>query len=125
MVTGGTATAEDFSNPVTITIPAGTYNGAPGTAVATGFQIRDDAYVEPDETIELTLASPTGVLAIGDADGDTKIQDSRTYTILVDDDSIVGMEIRVSASSDDAEEIRDGFSKPYKLRPGTGTRRRQ
>ena len=55
-VTGGTATVdEDFTHTAIVTIPAGTYDGTSGTAVAITLAITDDEVLEGDETIELTL----------------------------------------------------------------------
>ena len=86
-VIGGSATSgDDFFNTATVAISAGTYDGTSATAVAIDLSIADDELVEGDETIDLELGAPSGVLAIGDADGDSAIQDIHTYTI-VDDDS--------------------------------------
>jgi hypothetical protein len=86
----GTATGSGtdylFNTPKTITIPAGTYDGLVGTAIAlTSPTITVDSTVEsPSETINFTLQNAVGV-AIGDADTSASTQTTHTYTITDDD----------------------------------------
>lgn len=89
-VTGGTAShGSDFENSASITIPAGTYDGTPGTSVSTNLSILDDSIVELDETIQLVLAAPSSGLAIDDADGGGATQSVHTYTIVDDDTALI------------------------------------
>ena len=101
-VTGGTATSgTDYTNTVTVTIPAGGgYDGTLGTAVATNLSITGDSVVEADETIELQLQNPLGDLSLGDANGAGGTQSTHTYTIN-DDDSA---EASIAASTPAASE---------------------
>lgn len=75
---------EDYSLPITVDIPVGTYNNE---SFPLGLTITPDTIVEEDETIILELVASTGdVVEIG-------AQSTTTYTILNDDDdemSIVG-----------------------------------
>lgn len=83
-VTGGTARGgyADFSEPKTVTIPAGAYNATP--IPIPRLSIRPDALIESNETI--ILGSLTGSqIEVGDANGDGTIQDTTTYTIVDDD----------------------------------------
>jgi uncharacterized repeat protein (TIGR01451 family) len=57
-VTGGTATGADYGLSGTITIPAGTANNAL-VSITSGIQVIDESLVEPDETIDLLLTSPS------------------------------------------------------------------
>ncbi len=83
-VTGGTATSgSDFSNTVTVTIPAGVTTYTIPTSV---FSVTDDNLVEPSETIQFTLANPQAGLVIGDANNNSTSQNTTTYTI-TDNDS--------------------------------------
>jgi|GEM_PF-7107698 len=90
-VTGGTAAAgTDFTNTVTVDIAAGNYDS---TAVPINLAVLGDTDVELDETIEFTLANPTGgnnaaTLTIADVDGDSLVQGTNVYTILNDDEAV-------------------------------------
>jgi hypothetical protein len=91
-ITGGTATpgaGNDFTNTALVNIPAGTYDGTLGTAVAINLTILDDAVLEGDETIDLQLANPSIGLTIGDANTDTVTQSTHIYTITDDDTATV------------------------------------
>ena len=88
-----------FSTPVTVTIPAGTYDGTIATAVTiTGLTITNDSVVEPNETINFEIHSSSPYL--GDANGDTITDSNQTYTINNDDTA----GITVSAISGDTTE---------------------
>ena len=107
--TGGSATGggTDYTmtDPVTITIPAGTYDGTTATDVAiTGFSIDNDDIDEGDETIDWSLTNPsdTNYITVGDADGGTTTQSAHTYTIT--DDDTAGVTITESAASTDVTE---------------------
>ena len=81
-----TATTPDdftFTDPTTITLPPGTYDGSTPITIP-GFTIIDDTDDESDETIGFTLQSPSNV-TIDDADGDNITEDTYVYTILDDD----------------------------------------
>jgi uncharacterized repeat protein (TIGR01451 family) len=70
-VTGGSASAgTDFTNTVSVTIPAGTYDGAVGTAVQITLSVNDDSVLEGDETIDFQIGSPSSGLTIANVDGD-------------------------------------------------------
>ena len=84
-VTGGTADGADFTHTVTVSIPEGVYDGSLAMAVPIILTINDDTELEPDETIEFTLASPQSDLLIADTNCDGTTQDSNTYTIENDD----------------------------------------
>jgi hypothetical protein len=116
-VTGGTAaTPADFSNTVTVTIPAGTY--ADTVAATINLSIVDDGFVEPDETIDLQLANPGTGLSIGDVDSDSTTQDTHIYSIL--NGATVQM---AAASASVAEDVAGGtFDVTVQLNvPGAGT----
>jgi len=81
-VTGGDATLDDYTNTATVTIPAGT---ADGDTIDIDFAVIDDSDVEADETVEFTLAFPTGNLRVG-------TQDTFTYTITNDDVAVVAFD---------------------------------
>jgi uncharacterized repeat protein (TIGR01451 family) len=83
---------------VTVAIPAGNYSG--GVATAINLSINDDALIEPNETIDFSLANPSAGINIGDADGDAAVQNTHTYTINDDDQPIVELS---SASASDTE----------------------
>ncbi|MFO0702269.1 MAG: cell wall-binding repeat-containing protein [Candidatus Andersenbacteria bacterium] len=75
-----------MSSPIAVTVPAGSYNGAAGTAISfSGVTILDDATSEPDETIHLALQNPSSLLGLGDANSDSVTQSDFTYTIINDD----------------------------------------
>jgi hypothetical protein len=81
-VTGGSATPgalNDYTNTVTVTIPAGSYTNAVATPIS--LTINDDAAIEGNEDIQFTLANPIAGLIIGDANVDTSTQSTHTYTI--------------------------------------------
>ena len=92
-VTGGTATGADWTNTAAVTIGAGVYDGTAGTAVATNLAITNDALLEPDETIQLTLTGASPQVTLG---ATTTTQ----YTILDDDQLTVEFD---TASSSDTE----------------------
>ena len=78
-VTGGDAAAgTDYTNTVSVTIPAGVYDGTVATALPINLTITDDALVEGNETIEFTLANPSTELTIGDANVDATTQGTNT-----------------------------------------------
>ncbi|VAW42368.1 hypothetical protein MNBD_GAMMA01-1128, partial [hydrothermal vent metagenome] len=75
-----------FGSPLVVNIPAGIYDGTTATAITIpALAIIDDALVEADETIILTLSTPTGDLALGDTNGDATTNTTHTYTITNDD----------------------------------------
>ncbi|MEE8306717.1 MAG: hypothetical protein V3R81_05585, partial [Gammaproteobacteria bacterium] len=89
-VTGGSATPgalNDYTNTVTITIPAGSYTNSVATPIS--LTINDDAVIEGNEDIQFALASPTAGLIIGDANVDTSTQSTHTYTIIDDEEVTV------------------------------------
>ncbi|VAW45228.1 hypothetical protein MNBD_GAMMA02-688, partial [hydrothermal vent metagenome] len=87
-----------FGSPLVVNIPAGTYDGTTATAITIpALVIIDDALVEADETIVLNLSTPTGDLALGDANGDTATNTVHTYTIT--DDDIAGTPVTVPTLS--------------------------
>ncbi len=85
----GTATAgTDYqpAGPYVVTIPAGTYDGTPATAIAIpGLTVINDTADEPDEAVVLTLSAPTGDATLGDADMNGVSVQTSTYTIVDDD----------------------------------------
>jgi hypothetical protein len=98
-VTGGTATiGDDYSltvpfapgnatSTVTITIPAGTYDGETESSIfLIPFSVNGDAITEPNETVTFNLAITSGpaVIAAVAACG-LPIETTTTYTILDDD----------------------------------------
>ncbi len=104
-ITGGTATGggTDYasSDPITVTIPAGTYDGLIGTAVAiTVPTLVQDSIVESGgETVTFSLTNPSGVAA-GDANGNTTTQSTHTYTITDDDTLLVEFTSQALSSSE-------------------------
>ena len=114
-VTGGDAAAgTDYTNTVSVTIPAGVYDGTVATALPINLTITDDALVEGNETIEFTLANPSTELTIGDANVDATTQGTNTYTIT--DDDAVNVEFALATNGD--AEI-DGGDIPQLLVNGT------
>ncbi len=104
--TNGTATPDyTFTSPTTITIPAGTYDGTTGTAIAlsSGATLADDTLVEGDETITFDLTNFVGATE-GDANGDTAIAPTHTYTI-TDDDQIIVEFSEATYATDEATNI--------------------
>ena len=100
----GTATEGADFNPnattITVTIPSGNYKTTPLTQIINDFTLStadlaivDDVLQEDDETIILTLGSPSGV-TIG-------AEDEHTYTIL-DDDTLVVQFSNSAASGSEA-----------------------
>lgn len=81
---GGTATGGgvDYNNPMTVTIPAGTYSATPVDIA--GLSIVPDTLIEPDETVELEIL-PGNQVQVGDVNGDGTIQATTLYTIQDDD----------------------------------------
>ncbi|MCP3667283.1 MAG: hypothetical protein GY696_33115, partial [Gammaproteobacteria bacterium] len=97
--TGGTDYS--FSDPTTINIAAGSYDGLIGTSISLASLVTlvDDTDLESDESIDFGLINPVGV-TVGDADGDTITQSTHTYTITEDD--IVDANLTVSTEGDEA-----------------------
>ncbi|MEO2050336.1 MAG: gliding motility-associated C-terminal domain-containing protein, partial [Allomuricauda sp.] len=93
----GTATSGndyDFTSPQVVNIPAGTYDGTAGTAIPIPtLSITGDTNVEPNETIDLALGTPTGDVTLGG-------QTTTTYTINNDDSVTVAFS---QATGSDAE----------------------
>ena len=92
----GTATGSgvDYTDPLTVTIPAGTYNS---TAVAiTGLSVRGDTLIESDETIDLGTLTGSQI-RVGDANGDGTTQAATQYTII--DDEVPSTAVRSDAAS--------------------------
>lgn len=90
-ITGGTATrGTDYTTTpatglITVTIPAGSYDGTAATAVSLAPYIRintDQVSPEPGETIEMTLQNPSAGLAIADAASCALPIFNNVYTIL-------------------------------------------
>ncbi|MFQ5756455.1 MAG: OmpA family protein [Acidiferrobacterales bacterium] len=102
-VTGGSATGGgiDYTNVVTVAVPAGVYDGTLGTAVATSLAVVDDTIIEATETIDLQLANPSAGLLISDADSDGTTQVTHTYTIN-DDDAAIVLKLTKSANKTEA-----------------------
>ena len=93
----GTATSGvdySFTSPELVNIPAGVYDGTAGTAVALTLTITGDTDVESDETIDLSLGTPTGDASLG-------TQTTTTYTITNDDTPVA----TITASDDTATEL--------------------
>ncbi|WP_170114188.1 Calx-beta domain-containing protein, partial [Kangiella spongicola] len=97
-VTGGTATGSgtDYTNVVSVTIPAGTYDGGQGTSIPINLTVVDDNILESDENITFELTSANPRLILGDADLDSNTQATNTYTIQDNDP------ITVSVAANDA-----------------------
>ncbi|MFW0718229.1 beta strand repeat-containing protein [Pedobacter sp. N23S346] len=91
LIVNGTATrGSDYTTPtassgnITVTVPAGTYDGTTATGISLAPYLRvstDLVSPEPDETITLTLANPSSGLAIGELSSCTDGQSTSTYTI--------------------------------------------
>jgi len=109
----GTATSGvdyDFTSPQQIDIPAGVYDGTAITGIPiTTLSITGDTEVEPNETIELSLGSPTGDASLG-------AQLTTTYTINNDDSVTVEFS---QATGSDAENV--GGNLPVLFITGTVT----
>ena len=93
----GTATSGvdySFTSPELVNIPAGVYDGTAGTAVALALTITGDTDVESDETIDLSLGTPTGDASLGS-------QTTTTYTINNEDTPVA----TITASDDTATEL--------------------
>ena len=92
---GGTATGggTDYTltDPLTVIIPAGTYDGLIGTAITiTAPTLVQDSIVESGgETITFSLITPGANVNIGDANANTVTQTTHTYTITDDDTLLV------------------------------------
>ncbi|MEO2050992.1 MAG: Calx-beta domain-containing protein, partial [Allomuricauda sp.] len=93
----GTATSGndyDFTSPQVVNIPAGIYDGTAGTAIAIPtLSITGDTNVEPNETIDLTLGTPTGDVTLGG-------QTTTTYTINNDDSVTVAFSQTTGAAAE-------------------------
>ncbi|MES1181636.1 MAG: T9SS type A sorting domain-containing protein, partial [Flavobacterium sp.] len=89
-ITGGTATrGVDYtttpsSGIITMTLPVGEYDGTDATAVSLSpyIQITNDAVGEADETINMTIQTPSTGLKIADANICGAAISSAVYTIL-------------------------------------------
>ncbi|MCB1716073.1 MAG: tandem-95 repeat protein, partial [Candidatus Competibacteraceae bacterium] len=98
-VTGGTASAgTDYNHTVSVTIPAGVYDGTLATAVPINLTISDDTLVEGDETISFSLQNPSGVLVLADVGGTVGSQSVNTYTL--QDDDVVVVEFAAATNGD-------------------------
>ncbi|MCB1716074.1 MAG: tandem-95 repeat protein, partial [Candidatus Competibacteraceae bacterium] len=98
-VTGGSATAgTDYNHTVSVTIPAGVYDGTLATAIPINLTISDDAQVEGDETIAFSLQNPSGVLVLADVGGTVGSQSVNTYTL--QDDDVVAVEFAAATNGD-------------------------
>jgi hypothetical protein len=94
-VTGGTATGlgvdytHGTNNILTVTIPAGIYDGTVGTAITiTNPTLNNDISGEGSETIIFGLSNLSGAISVGDANSDVATNSTHTYTITDDDKSI-------------------------------------
>ncbi len=92
-VIGGTAsTGSDyiFTNPTTVTIPVGTYDGTSATAVVVPVPtLPGDSVAEGNETVIFSLTNPTGEAVLGDANGNTTDVHTFSYTITDDDNAAI------------------------------------
>ncbi|MCP3661027.1 MAG: hypothetical protein GY696_00800, partial [Gammaproteobacteria bacterium] len=90
-----------FSDPTTINLTPGSYDGLIGTSISLASLVTlvDDTLLESDESIDFGLSNPVGV-TVGDADGDTITQSTHTYTITEDD--IVDANLTVGTHGDEA-----------------------
>ncbi|MGX1928794.1 T9SS type B sorting domain-containing protein [Flagellimonas sp. 2504JD4-2] len=99
-----------FTSPQVVNIPAATYDGTAGTAIAVPtLSITGDTTIEPNETIDLALSTPTGDATLG-------TQTTTTYTINNDDSVTVEFS---QATGSDAENV--GGNLPVLLITGTVT----
>lgn len=106
----GTATIGSdytFTDPTTVNIPAGSYDGTSGTEVGFSFSVTGDNVFESDETVDLVLNSPSAGMTIGDADSVGGTENTHTYTISNDETLLVEFN-NPTASSPEAT----GGSKP-------------
>ncbi|WP_440225776.1 IPTL-CTERM sorting domain-containing protein [Dokdonella sp. MW10] len=86
-VTSGTATAADYNLTGTITVPVGTADGAL-VSIASGITVTNDAIVEANETLGLTLSAPQGAVIGAQATTIHTILNDDTATITVGDVSM-------------------------------------
>ncbi|PCJ96112.1 MAG: hypothetical protein COA50_07995, partial [Flavobacteriaceae bacterium] len=84
--TGG-GTDFSFTSPQLVNIPAAIYDGTTATEITIPIlAIVGDAIVEVNETIDLTLSTPTGDAALGATTASTyTINDDDTATVSIDD----------------------------------------
>ncbi len=102
----GTATAGadyNFTSPEVITIPAGDYSSATIFSLSS-LSIIPDRAVEPNETIRLALEDPTSGIMIGNANGQSGIEDIHTYTIINDDSLFVEFSSAISSDLESSGE---------------------
>ncbi|MCA9221671.1 MAG: hypothetical protein KDA71_15170, partial [Planctomycetales bacterium] len=97
-VLDGTATGDgaDYADPATVTVVGGTYNETP--VAITDLSIKDDTFIESDETIDLGMLTGSQI-QVGDVNNDDIIQASTQYTIL--DDEVPSTAVR----SDNASQL--------------------
>ena len=95
IVSGGTATAygvdytHGVQNILTVSIPAGIYDGLIGTAITiTPPTLNNDIASEGGETIIFGFASLSAALTVGDANANATTQSTHTYTITDDERSL-------------------------------------
>ena len=103
VISGTASTGSDFTftNPTTITIPAGTYDGTSSTAITIPAPtLTGDFIVEGDETIVLQLSNLTGELVSRDANGDLANTSTFTYTITDDDSAVVNVNVSNNLTSE-------------------------
>ncbi|WP_420321605.1 gliding motility-associated C-terminal domain-containing protein [Flagellimonas sp.] len=94
--TGNATSGVDYiyTNPQVINIPANTYDGTAGTSIPIPtLSISGDIQVEANESINLTLSTPTGDATLGS-------QTATTYTINNDDNAAVTI-ANASGNEDD------------------------
>ncbi len=119
-ITGGTATiVTDYasSDPITVTIPPGAYDGTLNTAIAISAPtlVQDPVAETGGETIVFSLVNPDNVI-IEDSDSDAVTRSTATYTIIDDDVAVAaaetvppGSQTAVSAPSMSYAELRTIF----------------
>ena len=105
-VTGGGATngGTDYTmtDPLTVNIPAATYDGTAGTAISiTAPTLNQDSLIEGDETITLSLINFGAGVQSGDADSSTVNESTHTYTI-TDDDTLTAEFSAATSNSPEA-----------------------